>query len=303
MKQLVKSAVLSCARRSRLIQSVATFIHENISQVREGQSPTAIDSYADLKRKFIENGRRSPVDEAARTEMVSRFEETDRAVPIASTPTDGLILAELLISCKGAGDVVECGCYAGGSTAKLSIIARSLGKQVFVFDSFEGLPAVDSYNLRDVHARRGESWVTNWTAGRYAARLNEVKGNVSRYGEIDICTFVQGWFSDTLNASNLPDEIAFAFTDVDIPSSARDCLEAIWPRLSELGIYVSHDAAWIKVLQNLHDPKLWREEFRSFPPIFFGAGFGIYDTSPHIGYFVKGEDLPAEYLKEITIDK
>ncbi len=89
--------------------------------------------------------------------MVSRFEEIDATVPIASTPTDGLILAELPVSGKGTGDVVECGCYAGGSTAKLSIVAKALGKRVLVFDSFEGLPSVDTHNIRDVHARRGES--------------------------------------------------------------------------------------------------------------------------------------------------
>ncbi len=87
---------------------------------------------------------------------------------------------------------MECGCYAGGSTAKLSIVAKALGKRVLVFDSFEGLPSVDTHNIRDVDARRAESWVTDWTAGRYATRLDEVKEHVSQYGEIDICTFVQG---------------------------------------------------------------------------------------------------------------
>jgi hypothetical protein len=70
-----------------------------------------------------------------------------------------------------------------------------------------------------------------------------------------------------------------------------------------MGIYVSHDAAWIEVLQNLHDRRLWQEEFRSFPSIFFGAGFGIYDSAPHIGYFVNGEEVTADDLKEITLDK
>jgi len=295
MKRLAKSMCLFVASRSRIIRDLATFIHHNTGK--------GSDTYAFLKGKFIENGRQSPVDETARSEIVSKFEEIDRAVPIGTTPTDGLILAELLINCRGEGDVVECGCYAGGSTAKLSIVAKSLGRRLLAFDSFDGLPVVDSFNLRDKHLRHSEEWVTDWTAGRYAVRLDEVRSNVSRYGEVDVCDFVQGWFSDTLSADNLPPEVGFAFTDVDIPSSARDCLVGLWPHLTDLGIYVSHDAAWIKVLQALHDRELWEDSFKSFPPIFFGAGFGIYDSSPHIGYFIKGEEVPTDYLKEITIDK
>ena len=135
--------------------------------------------------------------------MVARFEEIDATVPIASTPTDGLILAELLISSKGIGDVVECGCYAGGSTAKLSIVAKALGKRVFVFDSFEGLPPVDDQNIRDVHARRAESWVTDWTAGRgdvpFAAEVGE-SGRLlcTPILSSDVATFLRGAGRDEL---------------------------------------------------------------------------------------------------------
>jgi len=106
-----------------------------------------------------------------------------------------------------------------------------------------------------------------------------------------------------LVAHKVPDAIAFAFTDVDIPSSARDCLVGLWPRMTEHAIYVSHDVAYIKVLQDLLDRSLWLDELSSFPPILFGAGFGIYNSSPHIGYFVVGDDVPAEYFKQLTIDK
>jgi len=303
MKHLVKSLCLFVADRSRLVRGAARFIHNNAGKESDVNAAAATDTYAFLKGKFIENGRQSAVDETARSGMVSRFEEIDRSVPIGSTPTDGLILAELLINCRAKGDVVECGCYAGGSSAKLSIVAKAVGRQLLVFDSFEGLPVVDSFNLRDKHLRRSEEWASDWTAGRYAARMDEVKGNISQFGEIDVCDFFKGWLCDTLNEENLPPDVAFAFTDVDIPSSARDCLVGLWPHLTDLGIYVSHDAAWVKVLKVLHDRKLWEEQFKSYPPIFYGAGFGIYDSSPHIGYFVAGEDVPDDYLKEITIDK
>src|SRR5262249_7991231 len=41
------------------------------------------------------------------------------------------------------GVVVECGCYLGGSTANLSVACKIAGRELIVYDSFEGLPAAD----------------------------------------------------------------------------------------------------------------------------------------------------------------
>jgi O-methyltransferase len=295
-KSLAETLILGVAERSRSVRRIASFIVE-----RTGGETR--DTYAYLKRRFIEIGDGTRIEPEARRAMVDRFEIIDNEVPMGSTPTDGLILAQLSIASQGEGDFVECGCYAGGSSAKLSIVAKALGKKVHIFDSFEGLPEVDHYNLKDHHARRGKAWVTDWTAGRYAARIDDVKASVEKFGEIAVCSFIKGWFSETMTAANMPRNVCFAFTDVDIASSARDCILGIWPRLSDQGIFVSHDAAYIKVLQTFHNEAMWRDIFHSFPPMFFGAGFGICDSSPHIGYFVKGIDLDPGYLKGLTIDQ
>src|SRR3954447_7100877 len=39
------------------------------------------------------------------------------------------------------GAVVECGCFLGGSTANLSLVCEIVGRELIVYDSFEGLPA------------------------------------------------------------------------------------------------------------------------------------------------------------------
>ncbi len=158
-------------------------------------------------------------------------------------------------------------------------------------------------DLKDHHCRQSDSWVTDWTAGRYAAGLEKVQSNIRNYGEIEVCSFVRGWFSETLVDANLPPQISFAFADVDLATSARDCFVALWPRLSEGGIYVTHDTAYIKVLQELYSPDLWREKFKSTPPILFGAGYGLSDSSPHLGYMVKGQGLSSEYLKSLTVSR
>jgi O-methyltransferase len=164
------------------------------------------------------------------------------------------------------GAIVECGCYTGGSTAKLSIIAKIMNKNLLVFDSFEGLPEADQYNKRDCHTRRSSKWFTGWNEGRYAASLEQVKSNIQAYGEMSVCSFYKGWFSDMLTKDTLPQSICFAFTDVDVARSARECFVAIWPRIPDGGIYFSHDIAYIRVLQALLDETLgWGEQrYRKF---------------------------------------
>ena len=36
--------------------------------------------------------------------------------------------------------MVECGCFLGGSTANLSLVCDIVGRELIVYDSFEGLP-------------------------------------------------------------------------------------------------------------------------------------------------------------------
>ena len=39
----------------------------------------------------------------------------------------------------------------------------------------------------------------------------------------------------------------------------------------------------------------------SLPPVLFGAGYGVCEESPHLGYAVKGR-LPGKYYRDITLD-
>ena len=264
---------------------------------------TVRDTYDYLKRKFIANGRTYRAGEHVRANIVDRFESIDRHVPMATTATDGLFLAELLLDTDAPGMVVEAGCYARREFSEALDHCQAHRPE-----------ARRVRQLRRASCQRGilperstlppqRRVGSDWTAGRYAATLDAVRGNVERFGEISVCRFEKGWLSDTLVQANLQEHIAFSFVDVDVASSARDCFVALWPRLSEKGVYVTHDTAYIKVLQELYDPGLWRDTFRAVPPILFGAGYGLCNDSPHIGYMVKGESLSPDYLKRLTIDK
>jgi hypothetical protein len=262
--------------------------------------PTVRDTYAYLRDTFIKNGKTHHIDERARRDLISRFERIDNNVPIASSPTDGLFMAEILLNVTVEGPIVECGCYAGGSSAKLSILGKLLGRKVVVCDSFEGLPAADAYNSIDRHCRR---FGRKWSSGQFAAGWQAVQTNIDKYGELSTCSFIKGWFEESLTDQNLPDRIAFVFSDVDIPSSVRICFSALWPRLGKCGAYVTHDAPFIKALQEFYNRDLWVNQFKEWPPILFGAGYGLCDHSPALGYMVKGDDLSADYLKSLTIGK
>lgn len=304
MKQLGKSVankvIIPTVRHVRPLQTALRYISH---RVPESSLTHSAREYERLRHRFIANGRESRYNESIREQIVNRFEVIDQEVTIASTPTDALYLAETILSLDVPGDIVECGCYAGGSSAKLSIVAKVANRNLFVFDSFEGLPAVDDYNIRDHHLRRDKDFIEDWTAGRYAAALDLVQNNVRAFGEISVCRFIKGWFADTLTDDNLPPAIAMAFTDVDIASSAEDCLKGIWPKLSPGGAFYSHDAAYIKVVQALTAEKLWRELFKEPVPILWGAGYGLGDTSPHLGFMVKGPDVSSEYIKSLSMEK
>jgi O-methyltransferase len=295
MKEIVRRTLIAAGQRSALVSRVAALIANN--------DPRHPDTYPYLRDKFVANGASHQVDRNIRLEIVRRFEQIDRCVPIGTTPTDGLLLAEMLMNVDTPGVVVECGCYAGGSSAKLSIVVKLLGREMVIFDSFEGLPLVEQSYLRDQHCRRSEQWVTDWTAGRYASRLVEVRENLDRFGETSPCRFIKGWFNETLTDQNLPAQVAFAFVDVDLANSARECFVALWPRLAVRGVFATHDTAYLKVLQEFYNRDLWQNLFKEMPPILFGAGYGICNDSPHLGYMVKGERLPIEYLKGLTLDK
>jgi O-methyltransferase len=52
------------------------------------------------------------------------------------------------------GVVVEPGCYKGSSTAKFSLIARKAGRDLVVFDSFQGIPDNAEPHEKDMYGNR-----------------------------------------------------------------------------------------------------------------------------------------------------
>ncbi len=290
-RTLARHVLLPLARKVSTIRSIAAFIDGHLGK----------NGYQRQREQFIRNGQGTQWTEEIRSEIVRRFEAIDDSVPIQSSPSDGLILAEAALSMTAEGDIVECGAFSGGSTAKLSILAHHLRRRLLVFDSFEGLPPVPTTEVADHHARQSAACI--WKAGACRASLDEVQGNVAAHGEPAACVFVRGWFSDTLTAVHLPSHVALAYTDVVLPSSARMCLSRLWPTLSDRAVYFSRDLALTNAWVAMADPTWWRQTFAEDRPMIFGAGFGLSDASPYLGLFIKGLDPPGVELDRLRVFK
>lgn len=139
-------------------------------------------------------------------------------------------LCHLLMSVESVpGDVVEFGCYKGHTAALMAAIT---GKQIRLYDSFEGLPEPGPED----EGRRSD-----FQKGYLKADAHEV-GDVMLIDTVRYPTpiVVVGWFKD-LKDYQLPDKIAFAHIDADLFQSTWDALMFVVPRMFPGGVIVVDD--------------------------------------------------------------
>lgn len=147
----------------------------------------------------------------------------------------GILLAELakLLRCDIKGDVVEFGCYEGGTSILLARLLTSTNKRLFVYDSFTGLPEksiVDESPL-GMGFRQGE----------LAVSKKQFIKNIKQAG-VPMPVVIKGWFAD-LSDNVVPNEICFAFLDGDYYQSIRDSLKLIEKKMSKNSTIVVDDYA------------------------------------------------------------
>ena len=161
------------------------------------------------------------------------------------------------------GVVVECGTFKGGTAANLSLICKIVGRELFVFDSFEGLPEGSPSDREAQHYNKGD-----W-AGTY----DEVVKNIKKYGDPSRCTLVRGWFDKTLPVFDR--EIVLAYVDVDLEASLHACIKNIWPRLSESGFIFIDECISTDYCALFYSERWWKTYFDRTPPGLIGAGTGL----------------------------
>lgn len=189
-----------------------------------------------------------------RVRLMRQFLRISRRILCHHTQAEMIAVARSIFSLPRSAKacVVEAGCFRGGSGAKLSLCAALAGRQLYLFDSFEGIPVNSEAQV--AYGKRQ----TVFEAGQYTGSLDEVRANITRYGVIDVCHFVKGWFSDTMPGFSEP--VGTAFIDVDLISSTKDCLINLYPRVIPGGAIFSQDAHLSGVAALLEDKSFWREE-------------------------------------------
>jgi O-methyltransferase len=101
-------------------------------------------------------------------------------------------------------------------------------KEFYVYDSFEGLPALSKYEEN-----------TGWRAGTLKTSQDILEQNFLNNGLRPPVCF-KSWFKD-VPEDKIPQNISFAFLDGDFYDSIYDSLVKVFDKLSIGGIIVFHD--------------------------------------------------------------
>ena len=204
---------------------------------------------------FLLHGTKTPTTFGERCLLVRKFYYISYVVDCPHTEHELLTLARSILNMPASmpGVIVEAGAFHGGSTAKLSIVAKLAGRQLAVFDSFEGMPENHEVHGKSIFGREHR-----FPKGSHAVGIDEVRENVRRYGDIGRCEFHKGWFSETMPKFKKP--VAIACINADLVQSTKDCIKNLWPLMENGGIIFSQDAHFPWIINLLRDESFWKNE-------------------------------------------
>jgi O-methyltransferase len=134
------------------------------------------------------------------------------------------------------GAIVDCGVWNGGSTVLLSIGAP--GREVWAFDSFEGLPEADP----QLDGDEAQGWT-----GECLGAEDVLREGFARYADPQRLHVVKGWFQDTFpTAAEQVGQVAVLHADGDWYESVKLTLETFYDRIAPGGYVVIDDyGEWI----------------------------------------------------------
>lgn len=246
----------------------------------------------------VSNFYRSPQSFLAKTLLLARVVRNRIRITSATGLIEQLAMISALLQLLPSieGSVVECGCYMGGATTNLSLAARLVGRKLYVFDSFEGLPTPSKSDLR--HLAMNIREYHSYEKGSWCGPLDTVTANVGKYGAPEVCTFIKGYFDSTL--PSFSKRVGFVFCDVDLRDSLETCLRYLWPLLSAGGLLFTHEAHHLEIASLFYNPAIWSESV----PGLIGAGSGL-GLSPMpdgsfgscIGYAIKSPTVAIESME------
>jgi hypothetical protein len=137
------------------------------------------------------------------------------------------------------GDLVECGCALGGSAALMALTLQRLGanRALWLFDTFEGLPAPNS-NDPDFE-------IANLFTGTCLGTVDEVRQLFEHLQVQDGVQFVKGLFQETLPTAPIS-EISLLHIDGDWYDSVKTCLDNLYDKVVPGGVIQFDDYGYWK---------------------------------------------------------
>jgi len=132
------------------------------------------------------------------------------------------------------GAFVECGCWRGGSAAVIADAIGVGGREVFLLDSFQGMPEpeeVDGLKAREKWDAAGSKWCACEPEDVY--RTFEIARLLKP-------TIVKGWFNETV-PKLLTGPIAVLHLDGDFYESTKVCFTHFYPKLIKGGLLILDD--------------------------------------------------------------
>lgn len=148
-------------------------------------------------------------------------------------------LVDSVIEEKIPGDLVETGVWRGGACIMMKALLHAHGdreRQVFVCDSFEGLPVEDTQKYP-------KEKICHLHAVKYLSVSQcEVENNFRKHGLLDDrVVFVKGFFEHSLPGPIKDRPIAILRLDGDLYSSTIQVLEALYHQVSPGGYVIIDD--------------------------------------------------------------
>jgi O-methyltransferase len=218
-------------------------------------------------------GRHHGVRFPEKVGFLRRFIRNARRIRGGSHWKEHLLIAAAILDVppEVEGVVVECGAFQGMSASNLSLICRRTKRRLIVCDSFEGLPKPRHGEALTIIPHRRQHY--DFREGQYRGELDLVRANVARYGAIEVCDFIKGYFDETL--PRLDQKIVVVFEDADLRSSVESCVRHLWARMQEGGTFFCHEPWSRQIVEIFYDRAFWNEHFGCEPPGFYGSGAGV----------------------------
>lgn len=190
-----------------------------------------IQNYFDLYSVTLFND--SPTIDDKTIELISNLDGTQIGEAI-------YILNYLNQSLKLEGDICEFGIAQGLTSTLMAYQLKTNNKNIWLFDSFEGLPKPtekdtlkdDIYNLGSIEAYQGTM------AHKPESVLSKMK---SIQFPLDRVKLIPGFIEETIHKNNLPQKVAFAYVDFDFYEPIKIALHFLDKALSFGGYIVVDD--------------------------------------------------------------